>query len=97
MKILSTNVFVGPSLYARFPVDADSGGEAAAAEFAFAAVTELAKRVRGEFALEAGPVFAKSGRDVFGDLGERLPLHRALKEQFDPDFVLNPGRMAGKL
>jgi glycolate oxidase FAD binding subunit len=84
-------------LQARFPA-ARSGGEASAAvEFAFGAVAELAKRVRGEFALEAGPASAKAGRDVFGDLGGRLALHRALKAQFDPDSVLNPGRMAGRI
>ena len=82
-------------LRARFTLE--PADEAAAAESAYSTVDELAKQVRGEFVIEAGPVFAKSGRDVFGDLGARLPLHRALKEQFDPDSVLNPGRMAGRL
>ena len=82
-------------LYARFPVDLVDG--AAAVESAFEAVTDLARRVGGEFALDTGPVLAKAGRDVFGDIGARLPLHRALKKQFDPDAVLNPGRMAGRI
>ena len=82
-------------LHARFSLDPGTEGDAA--ESAFSTVTQLAKRVGGEFALEHGPLFAKSDRDVFGDLGPRLALHRALKQQFDPDSVLNPGRMAGKL
>ena len=45
--------------------------------------------------LERAPLFAKLGRDVFGELGGELPLVRALKARFDPAGVLNPGRFAG--
>ena len=44
---------------------------------------------------EVVPSALKQGRDVFGDLGSRLPLVRALKNSFDAEGVLNPGRFAG--
>ena len=84
-------------LQARFPAAGSEVEVSAHVESAFGAVTELAQRVCGEFVLEAGPINAKAGRDVFGDLGGRQALHRALKAQFDPDSVLNPGRMAGRI
>ena len=47
--------------------------------------------------IEEAPDWAKQGRDVFGDPGALLPLYRALKHQYDPKGVLNPGRFAGCL
>jgi FAD/FMN-containing dehydrogenase len=34
---------------------------------------------------------------MFGDLGSAASLVAALKQRFDPDRVLNPGRFAGRL
>lgn len=62
---------------------------------AFAVVEDAAEG--GPFCCEAAPPERKRGHDVFGDLGGRLPLLRALKQRFDPDAVLNPGRFAGRL
>jgi glycolate oxidase FAD binding subunit len=33
--------------------------------------------------------------DAWGTAGDTLPLMRALKQQFDPRGVLNPGRFVG--
>ena len=49
----------------------------------------------GQWWCEVAPSALKQGRDVFGDLGSRLPLVRALKNSFDAEGVLNPGRFAG--
>jgi glycolate oxidase FAD binding subunit len=65
-------------------------------------VSEAIKRLRA-FAQEAegslvvleAPPGIKSKVDVWGSVGNALPLMRGLKEQFDPDRVLNPGRFVG--
>ena len=69
--------------------------EADAAEAAFAAVDEIAGA--GQWWCEVAPTSLKQGRDVFGDLGSRLRLVRALKRSFDAEGVLNPGRFAGRI
>jgi len=51
----------------------------------------------GFLRIEAGPEWVKRGRDVFGESPATLPLLRSIKEQFDPERVLNPGRFAGAL
>jgi len=66
-----------------------------AAARAFAAVDEIAGE--GQWWCEVAPSALKQGRDVFGDLGSRLPLVRALKHSFDAEGVLNPGRFAGRI
>ena len=35
--------------------------------------------------------------DVWGPIGDGLPLMRAVKHQFDPSGILNPGRGPGNL
>jgi len=35
--------------------------------------------------------------DVWGPVGDAYPLMRGLKEQFDPERILNPGRFVGGL
>jgi glycolate oxidase FAD binding subunit len=82
-------------LYVRFPVglSEDEGAVAAAERSARLA----AAAGGGHFVIEDAPDWAKEGRDVFGDPGPLLPLLRALKQQYDPKGVLNPGRFAGCL
>jgi glycolate oxidase FAD binding subunit len=45
----------------------------------------------------AAPPAWKTGLDVWGRPPETLDLMRALKAQFDPGRVLNPGRFAGRI
>lgn len=82
-------------LYARFPVGLDSDGRAV--EAAVRSAQEAAADGGGGFVIEDAPDWAKEGRDVFGDPGPLFPLFRALKHQYDPKRVLNPGRFAGCL
>jgi glycolate oxidase FAD binding subunit len=72
-------------LWAGFPP-----GTPAQVEAAWAAARAGARAGGGSFALEAGPLAAKRGHDVFGEPGEALSLTRALKTRFDPRGVLNP-------
>jgi FAD/FMN-containing dehydrogenase len=37
----------------------------------------------------------KKDLDVWGPIGDGLPLMRAVKKQFDPDGILNRGRGPG--
>jgi glycolate oxidase FAD binding subunit len=65
-------------------------------------VTEAVNRLRA-FAQEAegslivleAPAKVKSMVDVWGSVGNALLLMQRLKEQFDPERVLNPGRFVG--
>jgi glycolate oxidase FAD binding subunit len=82
-------------LYARFPVGLSS--DERAVEAAERSARLAAAAGGGGFVIEEAPDWAKRGRDVFGDPGELLPLFRALKHQYDPRGVLNPGRFAGRL
>lgn len=45
----------------------------------------------------AAPPAWKAGLDVWGAAPETLDLMRAMKDQFDPQRVLNPGRFAGHI
>jgi glycolate oxidase FAD binding subunit len=72
------------------PDDAD------AAEAVFAGVARAAREAGGGWVCESAPASVKRGRDVFGDVSAVQPLIRALKQRFDPDGVLNPGRFAGR-
>ena len=88
LESAGARVFAQPGLslvHAWFEVDAG--------DRAFAGVAEIASE--GQWWCEVAPSALKQGRDVFGDLGSRLPLVRALKRSFDAEGVLNPGRFAG--
>ena len=41
------------------------------------------------------PSYIKAGRDVWGPVGDALPLMGRVKERFDPDRRLSPGRFVG--
>lgn len=62
---------------------------------AFDRLGAAARAGGGRFVVEAAPLRAKAGRDVFGEAPEGLALMRALKQRFDPQGVLNPGRFLG--
>jgi len=47
--------------------------------------------------IEGAPVSTKRAFDAFGPATSALPLMRALKQRFDPEGVLAPGRFAGGL
>jgi len=51
----------------------------------------------GFLRIEVAPEWVKRGRDVFGESPATLSLLRALKDQFDPERILNAGRFAGAL
>jgi len=51
----------------------------------------------GTLVVEAAPPALKERLDVWGEPGADFTLMRSLKEQFDPQNVLNPGRFLGRL
>jgi glycolate oxidase FAD binding subunit len=82
-----------PFLYAGFPLF--EGADALTVDGALRTARTAARAGGGGAVLEAAPAWAKRGRDVFGEPPSALPLMRALKERFDPEGVLNPGRFVG--
>ncbi len=54
-----------------------------------------AERGEGSYVVAAAPASARAGREVYGDPGETIPLQRAIKAQYDPAGILNPGRFVG--
>lgn len=81
--------------YARFPVGLV--GDERRVDVAVRSARLASQDGGGAFVIEAAPAWAKQGRDVFGEPGPLLSLFRALKRQYDPKGVLNPGRFAGCL
>lgn len=51
----------------------------------------------GACMIERCPSELKGDLDVFGDLGAPLEVMRRMKQQFDPDGTLSPGRFAGRI
>ncbi len=82
-------------LYAHFPLG--PAEDEAAVDSVLQSAGLAASAGGGHFAIEDAPDWAKKGRDVFGAPDSLLPLFRALKQQYDPGGVLNPGRFAGCL
>jgi glycolate oxidase FAD binding subunit len=63
-------------------------------------LTELRARIpigRGSAVVVRGSDAFRTRVDPWGPLGDALPLMRAIKKQFDPAAVLNPGRGPGGL
>jgi len=63
-------------------------------------VAQLRARLRPRGAsvvIRHAAVSLKRRADVFGDAGDALPLMRRVKESFDPDATLSPGRFVGGL
>jgi len=63
----------------------------------FADLLSLALRWGGHAIVFAAPADAKKNIDVWGPPPPTLALMRAIKTQFDPTAVLNPGRFVGGL
>ena len=51
----------------------------------------------GSLVVLKAPVDVKTKVDVWGPAGKGFALMRGLKEQFDPGYILNPGRFVGGL
>ena len=49
----------------------------------------------GRLVIERCPPSVKAALDVWDDIGESIHVMRRMKEQYDPDSILNPGRYAG--
>jgi glycolate oxidase FAD binding subunit len=61
------------------------------------ALRALCATGQGAFVLEQAPFELKRRFDVWGTMGSDLSLMRRLKEQFDPQNILSPGRFVGGL
>ncbi len=57
----------------------------------------VAKRLQGYVVIEDIDPSLKERVDVWGHVGGALPLMKRLKETFDPNGILNPGRFVGGL
>ena len=72
---------------------ADAGSVPGLIESARTAVADAG----GTLSIERCPDGLKPGLDVFGDIGAPLEIMRRMKQQFDPDGTLSPGRFAGRI
>jgi len=61
------------------------------------ALTRAAAALGGAAVLEAAPPAVREALDVWGPTRDDFPLMQALKDQFDPQGTLNPGRFLGRL
>ncbi len=57
----------------------------------------FATEAKGSLVVLQAPAAVKAHVDVWGPAGNGFALMRGLKEQFDPDRILNPGRFVGGL
>jgi glycolate oxidase FAD binding subunit len=82
----------------RFYFRADDGvdGEARLADVVEPLRT-FAVQAKGSLVVLQAPVAVKKRVDVWGPPGKGFALMRGLKEQFDPGYILNPGRFVGGL
>jgi glycolate oxidase FAD binding subunit len=49
----------------------------------------------GNMVVETCPPAVKVGLDVWDDVGDQIAVMRSLKDQYDPERILSPGRYAG--
>ena len=56
---------------------------------------ETVRREGGNMVVETCPPSAKAGLDVWDDVGDQITVMRALKDQYDPERILSPGRYVG--
>jgi glycolate oxidase FAD binding subunit len=79
------------AVVARLRIGDDEAGDR------FRALRERLLAIADHVVVLAVPPVWKRGLDVWGRPPEALEVMRALKEQFDPKRVLNPGRFAGRI
>jgi glycolate oxidase FAD binding subunit len=73
-------------------------GEGPEADLRLAAsLRQVVTSLGGTMLVEAAPVAFKEQVDVWGEPGADFPLMRSLKEQFDAQGILSPGRFLGRL
>ena len=58
-------------------------------------VRETVRKEGGNMVVETCPPAVKVGLDVWDDVGGQIAVMRALKDQYDPERILSPGRYAG--
>ena len=51
----------------------------------------------GAYLIEKCPIDVKRDIDIFSDVGNSIDLMRRIKNQYDPNRTLNPGRFVGKI
>jgi glycolate oxidase FAD binding subunit len=60
-------------------------------------VINATSKFQSSYVIEKCPLSVKQQVDVFSDVGSSIDLMRRVKNQFDPNNTLNPGRFAGKI
>lgn len=71
------------------------GGSVEAQAKVISGLRDMLPTGRGSASIVRGSPALKSLVDVWGPIGDGLPLMRAVKQQFDPAGILNPGRGPG--
>ena len=56
---------------------------------------EAVRAEGGNMVVETCPPSVKAGLDVWDDVGDQIAVMRSLKDQYDPDRILSPGRYVG--
>jgi glycolate oxidase FAD binding subunit len=82
-------------VYSAWPLPQDDG-----AQRALDVATTLRRtiaRLGGSLVVEACPLALKERIDVWGEPAADFPLMQRIKEQFDPQGILSPGRFLGRL
>jgi len=72
-----------------------SGGDAGSIRELLGELRARVTRAEGSVVVLQAPLDIKDGIDVWGPVGDALPLMRRVKERFDPAGILNPGRFVG--
>jgi glycolate dehydrogenase FAD-binding subunit len=72
-------------------------GEIASVVAALTSARDALERGGGTLVLAAAPADVRAGVDVFGALPHAFDVMRTIKQRFDPDRRLNPGRYVGRL
>jgi glycolate oxidase FAD binding subunit len=64
---------------------------------AVARIRAIARSVGGSAVVEHCPLSIKAGIDVWGDPPQGFDVMRSIKQRFDPQNILSPGRFVGGL
>jgi len=84
------------SVTAWFEAGLDEGEDPWWLDRVLGVIDEARSVARGEAVVEVLPESARGRRDVFGG-SPALSLMRSLKDRFDPNGILNPGRFVGSI